>query len=263
MFDTSTGNNFWSSFIVMIGLLVHFLGTFFFFNWFEGVGLIIVILGLVLQALGIRNFWSVIGPIGFMITMIPLPFRVQTALGGSLQSIATQATTYFLQTIGLPAIPSGNLINLDQLTIGVVEACNGLGMMVTFIALCGGYVLISDRPIFDRALIFLSAIPISLVANVIRISLTAMASFWVSSEFGRAVFHDAGGWIMMPIGLALIGIEMWIWDHVFRTVEVKRSSPIAIDTQRARELDPPTRKKSIQSSESPTNGNSNSQQDPH
>ncbi len=67
--------------------------------------------------------------------MIPLPWRIENALGGPLQSIAAAASTYFLQTLGFMAITEGNVIQLNEARIGIVEACSGLSMVMTFVAL--------------------------------------------------------------------------------------------------------------------------------
>ena len=55
-----------------------------------------------------------------------------------LQHLATVLSTYTLQTLGLPAQAEGNIIVLDEATIGVVvEACNGLGMLINVLRSCG------------------------------------------------------------------------------------------------------------------------------
>ena len=71
----------------------------------------------------------------FLAFMIPLPWRVENALGPPLQSIATTVSTYLLQTLGFMAFAEGNVIQLNEARIGVVEACSGLSMLITFVAL--------------------------------------------------------------------------------------------------------------------------------
>ena len=57
---------------------------------------------------------------------------------------------YTLQTLGLPALTEGSSILLDDVTIGVVEACNGLGMLVSFFALATAVALVSQSPWHDK-----------------------------------------------------------------------------------------------------------------
>ena len=66
-----------------------------------------------------------------------------------------------------------------------------------------------------HVLILLSAIPIALFANVIRIVATGLMFLHVSNEAATAVFHDAAGWIMMPLALAFLGVELWVLKRLF------------------------------------------------
>jgi hypothetical protein len=61
--------------------------------------------------------------------MLPLPYELDLAVSGPLQTFATDGATYALQTLGRPAVAEGNVILIDDCRIGVLEACNGLGLM--------------------------------------------------------------------------------------------------------------------------------------
>ena len=72
--------------------------------------------------------------IAFLSFMVPLPYRAEAVLGAPLQRLATLSSTYVLQLFGLPAFSSGNTIVIDDYTIGIVDACNGLGAAYTVLA---------------------------------------------------------------------------------------------------------------------------------
>src|SRR5262249_62161946 len=107
--------------------------------------------------------------IAFLFFMIPLPWRVELALGGPLRRAATVASTYVLQTLGQPAYAEGSIIHVEGGQIGVVDACNGLGMLMMFFAFATAVAILSRRSWVDRVLLVLSAIPIALAVNVVRI----------------------------------------------------------------------------------------------
>lgn len=148
--------------------------------------------------------------IAFLVFMIPLPGAVSGMLSHPLQRSATLASTYALQTMGVPAISRGNVIWLTEAKIGVVEACNGLPMMMMFFAITLGAALLIQRPLWEKTLITLSAIGIGLVANVIRITVTAFLHEYVGSELADRVFHDLAGWLMMPLATVILGLEMYV-----------------------------------------------------
>src|SRR5438874_1287783 len=86
--------------------------------------------------------WAYWPTIAFLFFMLPLPFRVEVALSHPLQKLASQSSTYVLQTIGLPAFAEGNVISLGKAKINIVEACNGLSMLIIFFALSTGMALL-------------------------------------------------------------------------------------------------------------------------
>ena len=85
-----------------------------------------------------------------------------------MQRLGTIVSTFALQTLGLPAVSEGNVILIDDLHIGVLEACNGLGMLSAFFAISTTVALVIRRPLADRVGVFLSAIPIGVLMNLIR-----------------------------------------------------------------------------------------------
>ena len=116
----------------------------------------------------------------FLFFMLPLPYRVEVGLRTPLQSLGTVASCYTLQTLGLPAYPEGNQIHgITEQPLEVEQACSGLGMMMVFFALCAAVVyFISDRPLWERAAVLISAPPIAIFANVLRISVTGTLYAW-------------------------------------------------------------------------------------
>jgi hypothetical protein len=63
-------------------------------------------------------------------------------------------------------------------------------------------------------LILLSAVPVAVVSNVIRISLTGVLYNEGGKELGERVFHDFAGWLMMPFALVVLWLELKLLDWV-------------------------------------------------
>ncbi|MFV1981185.1 MAG: exosortase/archaeosortase family protein, partial [Rhodothermia bacterium] len=113
-------------------------------------------------------------PILFLVFMFPLPSVLKTSILGRLQGWATGASTYALQTLGIAAIRDGNRISIGDLELGVVDACAGLRMTTIFFALAVAIALVAKRPWWDRLIILISAIPIALTVNIVRVTVTGM-----------------------------------------------------------------------------------------
>ena len=98
--------------------------------------------------------------------MIPLPYELERNVGQPLKTAATVCSTFLLQTLGQPAIRDGNLILIDEVRLGVVDACSGLKMMVTFAAFSVGAVLLMQRTRFEKLMVLLGIVPIAIATNV-------------------------------------------------------------------------------------------------
>jgi exosortase len=164
-------------------------------------------------------------PIAFMIFMYPLPDEATRYLLGPLQRIATIVSAYALQTMGIDAVREGNQIVLGELHLGVVDACSGLRMLTIFIALSVALVLVGRRDWWENAAIIASAVPIALVVNSIRITVTALLYQVSSSEIADMVFHDLAGWVMMPMALAMLFMEQKVLTHL---VTLEDHSPAVV-----------------------------------
>jgi exosortase len=205
----------WGVIPIAIGSALQLAGGYIFFGWFEAVAILPLAAGIALIAGGWRSLrWSW-PSIAFLAFMLPLPFRLEVALGGPLQRVATLISTFSLQTLGFAAVPEGNVIHLDGGPIEIVEACGGLGMIFTFVAMAAGVAILGQRPWADRLLILLSAIPIALTANVTRITATGVMHEMVSSRAANVLFHDLAGWLMMPLALGLMALEIAVLDRLF------------------------------------------------
>jgi exosortase len=204
---------------IALGAVILLVGGYFRQGTIEGLALLPYLAGVAMVLGGwpaLRWSWP---SIVFLFFMIPLPWRVENALGPPLQWLATLASTFALQTLGFMAFAEGNVIQLNDAKIGVVEACSGLSMVITFIALSVGMALVVNRPILDRIVLVLSAIPVALLANIARIILTGVLHETIGGQIADKFYHDFAGWVMIPFALVLYWCEIWIFSHILVEVE--------------------------------------------
>ena len=199
----------WWGLLPILGALGMWLaGTYFYRVWLEEISFLPCLAGLFI-VVGGKPAWRWAWPaIGFLFFMVPLPYQVSAVLTGPLQQLATLASTFLLQTLALPALADGNVIRLNDQEINVVEACSGLRMLVVFFALATAVALVIRRPLWEKLVIVGSALPIALVVNVLRITATGVLFETLGSQWARAVCHDLAGWLMMPVGLLFLGLEL-------------------------------------------------------
>jgi exosortase len=213
----------WGVALIAAGLGLRLYGTYAYFVSLDAISFLPVVAGLVLL-LGGKAGWRWAWPaVAFLAFMIPLPYFAAVAMSGPLQRLATVTSTYVMQTMGLPALAEGNVIMLNEHRIGIVEACSGLRMLVVFFALSTAVVLVSRRHWIDRGIILASAIPIALISNIFRVTATGVMYNLGYSKFASHFFHDVAGYLMMPIGLGLLWLELAILARL--VVEVAAPAP--------------------------------------
>lgn len=180
------------------------------FHQLDAASLLVALTGCALVFGGTRLLARTWPAILFLVFMFPLPFELERDVGGPLKMVATYASTFLLQTFGLPAIAEGNVILIDEIKLGVVDACSGLKMLMTFAAFSVGAVLLARRTAFEKLMVLLGIVPVALLTNVLRIAATGV-SLTLTTDKGTAAFlHDLHGWLMMPAGLGLLAAELWV-----------------------------------------------------
>jgi exosortase len=195
--------------------LLRLVSAAIYLEWLDALSLLPALLGVCVLLGGTPALRWVWPAVVFLVFMMPAPYQLEVALAQPLQRMATACSTYFLQTFGLPAVAEGNVIWIDEVKLEVIEACSGLGMLITFFALSTAVALVLARGWAERAVLFLSALPIAVAANVARITLTGVLYVTAGRQAARIVYHDMAGWLMMPLALGMLWLELKFLEHLF------------------------------------------------
>jgi exosortase/archaeosortase family protein len=99
-------------------------------------------------------------------------------------------------------------------------------MLMTFFALSTAMALIVKAPLPDRLALVASAVPIAVIANVLRITATGAAYYHLGTESAtaQAIMHDLAGWLMMPLALLLLWLELKYMGWLL--IPVEETSPV-------------------------------------
>jgi exosortase len=199
------------------GLGLRFIAAFFYFQWLESASFVVCLAGIVALAGG-RQWLRWAGPsLAFLLFMIPLPYSVETAFAQPLQRLATNAGVCVIRTAGFPALGQGNIIVLPGGRLGVEQACSGLSMLLVFLALSTAVIVVTHRPLLDKLVILASALPIAIIANVARIAATGVVQEIYGRDTAQLLFHDCAGFLMMPVALGFLALELLLLARLLRT----------------------------------------------
>jgi exosortase len=172
----------------------------------------------------LRQAWPAIA---FLVFMLPLPQPVNNLVSLPLQRIATTGSCFLLQLSGLWSIQEGNLIHLKtphgMERLDVALACSGLRMLMMLAATVAATIILIPLPTWKRIILLLSAVPIALVTNMIRI----VATGWCYRlGWNRQAAHDWSGYLMMPIGLLLVWLELSVLSWLVPKESPEDQKPI-------------------------------------
>ncbi|MBN2180461.1 MAG: exosortase [Sedimentisphaerales bacterium] len=208
-------------FIFLLAQLLRLAGQIFVYGSAERLSIALSIAALVLLLFGWQLFKKVATTLLFLCLMLPWPNRVQAALSLPLQRWATSSAVFLLELTGYEIIREGNIIHIGQSTVAVAEACNGLRMITAFFVITGLVVLLAKRAWWEKLILLISSLPIALLCNTIRLAITAVFFTILEGEQWEKLFHDFGGYAMMPLAVAAVIAELWLLEKLTTPPETK------------------------------------------
>jgi exosortase len=203
----------------------RFFGLYDMYSSAENLSVVLSIAALVLLLFGFRMLRKVSTVLLFLCLMLPWPTRIQAAVTLPLQRWSTSSAVFCLEVIGYEVVQQGNVINIGQASVAVAEACNGLRMITAFFVISGLVVLLVKRAWWEKLIVLVSSLPIALLCNTVRLAITAIAFTVLSGEQWEKIFHDFGGYAMMPLALAAVVAELWLLARL-TTLPVKEEAVI-------------------------------------
>src|SRR5207249_6413747 len=175
--------------IMLLGLLLFAYGIWPGQNDFvKDFAMVVTLFGVVAFMCG----WEVMKiawfPIVFLVCAIPWPGLVYSWVASPLQALAAQVSVGVLNICGVDASQFGTKIfmsrgpGLAPRSLNVAEACAGLRSLMTFISVGAAIAFLSGRPLWQKILITVSAIPIAIFCNVMRVAGQGLLDHYVSTE---------------------------------------------------------------------------------
>lgn len=169
----------------------------------------LVLVGLCWATLGGRIVRALSFPLLYLLTMIPLPQFILQGLSGQLQLLSSALGVGCLQVVGITAFREGNVIDLGPIQLQVVEACSGLRYLFPLMSLALLCAYLFQGPMWKRAVVFLSSMPIAIVLNGFRIGVIGVLVEYFGAGAADGFLHLFEGWVIFLISLAILALVMW------------------------------------------------------
>jgi exosortase B len=203
--------------LLIFGVLIYAVGRSQDILIFEVGSQIPVLAGALLimhGASAVRTVWFALF---YIVFMIPLPGALVDALTGPLKQWVSVIAENTLHGAGYPIARNGVLLTIGQYQLLVADACSGLNSMFSLSALGLLFMYITARKsITHNAIMLLSILPIAFAANVVRVLILVLVTYYLGDEAGQGFLHGAAGIILMVAALLLFLLLDWVLSVISR-----------------------------------------------
>ena len=153
-------------------------------------------------------------PLSLIFFAIPLPYFTQVALTADLQLLSTSLAAGTLRLFGVPVFIQGNIVDLGDIQLQVVEACAGLNYMVPLLGLGHIFAYLYKSALWKRIFLIVSTVPISVGLNSARIAATGVLVDQYGTELAEGFFHAFQGWLIFVISIGILYVELLILNRI-------------------------------------------------
>jgi len=193
----------WGLGVMLWGAIQGYLGTLGAELFLQRTAFLISLVGLLLVMGGTRLVKSLAFPLLLLPFMIPIPAVIYNQITFPLQIFASRVAETVLGWIGIPVLRDGNILELASQKLSVAEACSGIRSLLSLTFLSLVYSYFFDRKLWMRWVLLICTIPIAILANAGRVTITGILSEY-NTELAHGFFHSLEGWIIFIIALVMM-----------------------------------------------------------
>jgi len=191
--------------LLAIGLGLHLLGRSQHILMFQISAIICVMAAVLLVKRGAATLRMLWFPFFFMLFMVPLPSELVATLTLPMKMAVSYVTEQLLFLAGYPISRSGVVLQIGQYQLLVADACAGLQTLLTLEALGLFYLnVVRHTSAVRNVVLALLIIPISFLANVIRVITLTLITYHHGDAAGQGFLHGFAGMVLFLTALALI-----------------------------------------------------------
>jgi exosortase len=152
--------------------------------------LLLALYGVALLVHG-RALWRIVWfPVLFLIFSFPVPGPLLAPVRQWIQEVSTTGAVQVMRGAGYTILQIGNQIEIPGFSLEVAEVCSGYKKLIALLAFSMLYGYLFDIRPAQRALLVLAAVPIAVLANVLRVA----GLIAVTSAGGARALEIAHNW---------------------------------------------------------------------
>ena len=171
----------------------------------QALSAIFLLPGIVLLLRGPRQLRAIAFALFFMIFLVPLPATMVDAVTQPLKLAVSSVAATVLYAAGYPIARTGVILQIGQYQLLVADACAGLHTLFSLEAMGLLYLnVVRHTSLLRNIALAVLIVPISFAANVIRVMVLALITYYFGDEAGQGFLHGFAGLVLFMTALAFI-----------------------------------------------------------
>ena len=193
------------SVILVLGILCYVIGRSQDILMLDIGSQILVFSGILLLTRGVPALKAMWFPLFFILFMIPLPGFFLDAVTMPMKMAVSYVAEHILFWFGYPIARTGVILQIGQFQLLVADACAGMHTLISLEALGLLYLnLVKHDSLFRNITLAILIIPISFTANVIRVMVLTLVTYYFGDAAGQGFVHGFAGMVLFVVALTLI-----------------------------------------------------------
>jgi len=224
-------------FFIFTGLLFYIFGRSQFIFQFEVSAFIVILLGCFLLKHSWKSSHAMWFAFFFMLFMVPLPVTFVDMVTMPMKMAVSWASQAVLFKLGYPIARDGVILTIGPYQLLVADACAGLNSLFTLEAMGLLYLNINQHQSWMRnAVLGVLIVPISFIANVLRVIILVLITYYFGDAAGQSYLHGFAGIVLFVSALLIIMgvdslIQRWVGKTVRTEVKDKAAKPALPERQ--------------------------------
>lgn len=177
---------------------------------------VLTLAGLMVSLVGLKGSRLLVMPIAMLVLMIPLPEFLFQNLTAQLQLLSSELGVAFIRLCGVAVFLEGNVIDLGTYKLEVAEACSGLRYLFPLMTLGFTMAYLYKAPLWKRAIVFLSSIPVTIGMNSLRIGIIGVLVDRWGQAMAEGFLHDFEGWVIFMASAGVLLVEIVVLSKIGR-----------------------------------------------
>jgi exosortase len=186
----------WAGFQACLGMLGAEL-------FLQRTAFLLSLVGMLLVLGGTGLIRELAFPLLLLPFMIPLPTVIYNQITFPLQLFASAVAEKSLEVLNIPVLRDGNILELASQKLSVAEACSGIRSLLSLSFFSLVYSYFFDRKVWMRWVLLIATIPIAIIANSARVTLTGVFSE-IDPSLAEGFFHEAEGFVIFAVALVML-----------------------------------------------------------